>query len=414
MVGRGRMAASQVLYLSSAIGLGHLSKDLAIAHELRLLLPDVELLWLAGHPASEALRDAGENVLPEASRWRGGTEVIERTMRDGRIDLVKYVYRSFPSWARNMALVKGVVERHGVDLVVGNEAWEVDVPLIMRVLRFPVPFVLITDFVGMDALGPGLLDRVAAYPLNVLWNFDRTVYTGGKHSAIFIGESEDIADMPLGWLLESKRKHAEANYDIVGHVIRFRPEEYADRAETRRRLGYDDRPLIICSVGGTSVGKALLELCAEAFPLLREHLPSVRMILVCGPRIPLESVRVRDGVELRGYVSALFEHHVCCDVAVGQCGASSTTELAALGTPFIYFPIDGHFEQEVVAARLARYGVGVRMSLSETTPARLAEAILGEYGRPVNRCPLPVDGARKAAQHIASVLSHERRAASPL
>ena len=113
-------------------------------------------------------------------------------------------------------------------------------------------------------------------------------------------------------------------------------------------------------------------------------------------------------------MAGLFEHHACCDVAVGQCGASSTTELAALGTPFVYFPIDGHFEQEVVAARLARYGVGVRMSLSETTPARLAEAILGEYGRPVNRCPLPVDGARKAAQHIASVLSHERRAASPL
>lgn len=399
------MAAPRILYLSSAIGLGHLSKDLAIARELRLVLPDAELLWLAGHPASDALADAGENVLPEADGWRGGTEIVERVMRHGRIDLVRYVYRSFPSWARNMALVKGVVERCGVDLVVGNEAWEIDVPLIMRALRMPVPFVLITDFVGVDAAGGGLLDRMAAYPLNVLWSFDRTVYRGGKHSAILIGESEDIPDKPLGWLLESRRKHAETYYDIVGHVIRFEPEDYADRAETRRRLGYDDRPLIVCSVGGTSVGRTLLELCGQTFPLLREHLPNLRMLLVCGPRIPLDSLRVPDGVELRGYVPALFEHHACCDVAVGQCGASSTTELAALGTPFIYFPIEGHFEQEAVATRLARYGVGVRMSLSETTPAALAEAILGECGRPVAHCALPVDGARKAAQHIASTFA---------
>jgi hypothetical protein len=398
------MAAPRVLYLSSAIGLGHLSKDLAITRELRLLLPEVQLLWLAGHPASEALADAGENVLPEAGRWRGGTEIAERTMRNGQLDLVRYVYRSFPSWAHNMALIKGVVRRYGVDLVVGNEAWEVDVPLILRLLRMPVPFVLITDFVGIDVVGSNLVDRLAAYPLNVLWSFDRTVYVGGKHSAIFIGELDDIPDKPLGWLLRSKREHAAATYDVVGHVVRFKPEDYADKAETRRRLGYDDRPLIVCSVGGTSVGKGLLELCGDAFPLLRQRLPDVRMILVCGPRIPVESVRAPRGVELREYVPALFEHYACCDVAVGQCGASSTTELAALGTPFIYFPIAGHFEQEVVAARLARYGVGRRMSLSETTPAGLAEAILGEYLRARTRRTFPVEGAHEAAQHIAAEL----------
>jgi len=398
------MSGPKVLYVSSAIGLGHVSKDLAIARELRTLRPDVEILWLAGQPAADALENAGERVLPEAMQWRGGTGIAEHTMRNGQLDLVRYAYRSVPAWTRNVRLFKRVIEEHGVDLAVGDEAWEVDVPLIMRVLRLRVPFVLITDFVGMQAVGRNVLDRLGAYALNVLWSGDRSIYAGGMHSAIFIGELEDVADRPLGLGLRSRREHARLTYDVVGHVVGFRPEVYADRAALRRKLGYDRMPLVICSVGGTSVGKALLELCGAAYPLLREMLPGVRMVLVCGPRVPPESLRVPPGVELRGYVPNLFEHHACCDVAVGQCGASSTTELAALRTPFVYFPIEGHFEQAFVAARLARYGAGVPMSLTRTTPALLARTIAGEYRRPLDYPPLPVDGARKAATHIAKAL----------
>jgi predicted glycosyltransferase len=75
----------------------------------------------------------------------------------------------------------------------------------------------------------------------------------------------------------------------VGHVINFRPEEVGDRAELRRRLGYGDGPLVVCSVGGTSIGRELLELCGQAFLPLRESLPGVQMVLVCGPRLPAES-----------------------------------------------------------------------------------------------------------------------------
>ena len=56
------------MYVSSSIGLGHASKDLAIVGELRRLAPGIEILWVAGRPASDVLRKAGENVLPEGTR----------------------------------------------------------------------------------------------------------------------------------------------------------------------------------------------------------------------------------------------------------------------------------------------------------------------------------------------------------
>ncbi|MBW6468176.1 MAG: hypothetical protein K0B85_03325 [Coriobacteriia bacterium] len=381
-----------------------MSKDLAIANELRSLRPDVDVLWLTGRPASDALAEAGERVLPEAARWRGGTAVAERALHDGQLDLVTYVYRSLPAWAYNARLFRRAIEDHRIDVAIGDETWEVFIPLNLRLLHPPVPFVMLFDFVGTESMTGRPFNRMRSYLLNVVWSRDANAFARGLHSEIFIGEIEDVPDAPFGWRLPNRREHARANYDVVGHCVNFRPEHYADRQALRRRLGYDERPLVICSVGGTAIGRELLELCGQAYLPLRSVMPDVHMVLVCGPRLPTESLSAPDGVEVRGYVPRLFEHHACCDVAVGQCGASSTTELAALGTPFIYFPIEGHFEQEFVAARLARHGAGVRMSLAHTTPERLAEAIYELYASPPKPASFPVDGARNAARHIAAVL----------
>lgn len=398
------MGAPRVLYVSGSIGLGHVSKDLAIVRELRRLRPGSEVTWLAGHPASRVLREAGERLAPECTHWRGASVIAERCTHDGELNLVRYVYRSLPSWAANARLFASAVRRSRADVAVGNEAWEVDIPLILRVLRPPVPFVMIFDFVGCDATSPNPLDHLGAYGLNALWTLDGTVYGGGRHSALFIGEPEDVPAVRLGLGLPDRRAHARAHYEFAGHAIGFRPEELADRPSLRRALGYGDEPLVVCAVGGTAIGRALLELCGAAWCLLRESLPDVHMVLVCGPRLAERAVRAPEGVQVRGYVPRLYEHFACCDVAVVQCGASATTELMALRRPFVYFPMEGHFEQEIVAARLVRYHMGRRLRPSRTTPADLADAILCGFGRDVSGPIPPMDGARKAAEHILRAL----------
>jgi hypothetical protein len=394
------MKRPKVLYVSGSIGLGHVIKDLAIVRELRRARPGIDIIWLAGNPASEVLRVAGEKVLPESERWIGASEIAERCMHNGQLNLVRYVYRSLPSWVVNAQLFKAVVNSHNIDIAIGNEAYEVGVLLVMRILSIRVPFVMILDFVGTDPTTLNPLDHLGAYVLNAIWACDGRVYDDNPHSAIFIGELDDIPRRPFGWALPNRHDHAKEHYDIVGHVINFRPEEYADRTAWRRQLGYGEGPLIVCSVGGTAIGRDLLELCGQAFLPLRESMPRIHMVLVCGPRLPTESLHAPNEVEVRGYVPRLHEIYACCDVAVVQCGASSTTELCALRRPFIYFPIDGHFEQEAVANRLVRYGAGRRMSFKGTTPELLAEAIQQEYERPVAYGLMPLEGAAKAAAHI--------------
>jgi deazaflavin-dependent oxidoreductase (nitroreductase family) len=122
------------------------------------------------------------------------------------------------------------------------------------------------------------------------------------------------------------------------------------------------------------------------------------MVLVCGPRIDPATVDAPPGVEVRGYVPRLYEHFAAYDVAVVQGGGTTTLELTALRRPFIYFPLEGHFEQNlVVAERLRRHGAGERMVYSETTPQILAEAVIRQLGREASWPPISMNGARRAA-----------------
>ena len=169
----------------------------------------------------------------------------------------------------------------------------------------------------------------------------------------------------------------------------------------RADLGYGPEPLVVCSAGGTAVGRGLLELCGRAYPLLQQKLPGLHLVLACGPRITPESLHVPTGIDVRGFVPDLYKHLAASDLAVVQGGGTTTLELTALQRPFIYFPLEGHCEQQVtVAGRLARHRAGIKMAFPATTAAGLAAAVARHLGAPVSYPPIAADGADRVADII--------------
>jgi UDP:flavonoid glycosyltransferase YjiC (YdhE family) len=80
-------------------------------------------------------------------------------------------------------------------------------------------------------------------------------------------------------------------------------------------------------------------------------------------------------------------------------------ELAAFRTPFFYFPLRNHFEQQFfVTRRLERLGAGVRMEYDHTSPEALAAAILDHLGKPAHWRAAPVGGTDRAAALLAGLL----------
>lgn len=400
------MNGRKVLYISGSLGLGHVVRDLAIANELRRQNPEVEISWLACHPASRFLTEAGEDLLPEASSYGNENAAAEKAAEKGyRLNILKYGFSARKECLRNIKAFRKAISRRRFDLVIADEAYEIAFAVGTRAVPMAASFMMIYDFFGMDSVTSNPIERLVTYLCNVGLAQFRKLFSDKRHLALFVGEPEDIPDGRLGFLLPNRREYAKTNLKFVGYVFPFDPAEFTDRAKVRAQLGYGEEPLVVCSIGGTAVGKELLELCGRASPIIRKTIPNLRMVLVCGPRLAPESLTVPKDIDVRGYVPALYEHLAASDLAIVQGGGTTTLELTALRRPFLYFPLGQHFEQQVhVAGRLARHRAGVRMSYSEATPAFLAEKAISNIGRTVSYPPIPTEGAQKAAQLIGQLL----------
>ena len=393
------------MYVSSPIGLGHVRRDLAIAGELRARHPDLEIDWLTQHPVTQVLQERGERVHP-ASRWLASESAhIESEAGEHDLNVFQAARRMDEIMVANFMVFHDLVCDETYDLWIADEGWDVDHFLFDNPELKRTAYAWLTDFVGWLPMPEG---GAAEAVLTADWNAERVErmrrYPRLRDRSIFVGNPDDLVDVPLGPELPTVRDWALERYTCTGYVTGSAAPE--DREALRAGLGY--RPgerVCLVSVGGSGVGAHLLRRVASAFPLAEKAIPGLRMIAVTGPRIDPASVPVPKGVEVRGYVPDLYRHLAACDLAVVQGGLTTTMELVAARRPFIYVPLARHFEQQIhVAHRLAQYRAGRRLDYAALDPGYLAEAIATEIDRPVDYRPAETDGAARAAALLAELL----------
>jgi UDP-N-acetylglucosamine:LPS N-acetylglucosamine transferase len=129
-------------------------------------------------------------------------------------------------------------------------------------------------------------------------------------------------------------------------------------------------------------------------------------VVVVGPRLDPQSFPRRDGVSYQRYVPQLYRHLAACDLAIVQGGLTTCMELTANRRPFIYVPLQNHFEQNFhVHHRLQRHRAGRRLDYPEASdPEHLARVIADEIGRTVDYRTVDTGGAARAAASIAQLL----------
>ncbi len=396
----------RVLYLSSPIGLGHTRRDLAIVEQLRRQQPDVQVDWLAQRPLADWLLRCGERVHP-ASAWLS-SEIAHIESVAGEHDLHAFqaIREMDEILLANFMVFRDVVEQDDYDLWVGDEAWELDHFLYENPRLKQSAYAWLTDFVGWLPNTDGGAREAALtadYNAEMLEHVARLPRI--RDRALFVGEREDVVDESFGANLPSIRDWTSAHYSYTGYVTGFDPADIADREALRAEFGYGAEPVCVVAVGGSGVGVHLLRRAIAAYPLAREQCPSLRMIVVAGPRIDPRSLPQTCGVEIHGMLPDLHRRMAAADVALVQGGLTTTMELTAAGRPFVYVPLRHHFEQNIhVRHRLSRYGAGTCVEWDDATPERLA----GEIGKLIGTTPryLPVetDGAARAAKLLAELL----------
>jgi pimeloyl-ACP methyl ester carboxylesterase/predicted glycosyltransferase len=390
----------RVLYLSSPIGLGHVRRDLAVADAMRELRPDLEVQWLTQSPVAEFLEERGESVHPASRLLASESGHFEAESGEHDLHAFDAVRRMDEVLVNNFMVFDDLVERESFDLWVGDEAWDLDHFLHEHPSLKRAPFVWMTDFVGWVPMPDGgereaLL--TADYNAEMVEHVSR--FPGLRDRSVFVGDPDDVVDLPLGPDLPGARTWTEEHFDFAGYVMGERPDP-ARRHELRERLGYGaDEVVCVVSVGGSGVGHHLLRRVAAAHRPASARIPGLRMVVVTGPRIDREALGLPDGVEVHGFLPDLDLHHAACDVAVVQGGLSTTMELIAARRPFVYIPLEHHFEQQVhVRHRLTRHRAGRALAYADIDPDRIADELVAALAHPVDYLPVPPDGAARAAR----------------
>lgn len=404
---RGRSRRKRALFISSPIGLGHAQRDVAIARELRNLVPDLEIDWLAQDPVTRVLENEGEHIHPASRHLANESRHIES-------ESAEHDLHCFQAWRRmdeillnNFMVFNDLVEDETYDLWIGDEAWELDYYLHENPEQKRAAYAWLTDFVGWLPMPDGGTREsylTADYNAEMIEHIAR--FPRLRDRAVFVGNPDDIVPDDFGLDLPNIRDWTQEHYSFSGYITGFDAHSLDDVAAIREELGYgSDEKVCIVTVGGSGVGEHLLRRIAASFETAKSLVPELRMILVAGPRIDAASLPHAAGLEVLPYVHNLYRHLAVCDLAIVQGGLTTSMELTANQRPFLYFPLRHHFEQNFhVRHRLDRYGAGTRMDFDEATPEMIAKAIAQQIGSRVDYKSVEADGAKRAAALLAELL----------
>jgi len=291
--------------------------------------------------------------------------------------------------------------------VIADEGWFVDYYLHEDPRQKRFAYAWLADFIGVTAV-PEDDETQIAHGLE--WNRQMVEHVDGRPDvrdlSLFVGEEPDIVDLPLAPELPSQRAWAAARFGFPGYIAGDDLPKRSAREQVREELGWGDEPVCIAAVGGSGVGQALLERAVAALPALRERLPGARMVAVAGPRIDPARIPGGEGVKVAGFVEDLPRLLAAADVAVVQGGLTTAMELTAAGRPFVYVPLEEHFEQQVhVHHRLRRYGAGQRLHFADAEPEALASALASAHaGGGEGTATVQPGGARRAAERLVELL----------
>ncbi len=239
----------RALYISSPIGLGHAQRDAAIADELRALHPDLEIDWLAQPPVTDVLEARGERVHP-ASAWLASESAHFAAESSGHdLNAFQAIRRMDEILVANFMVFHDVVEAGEYDLVIGDEAWDVDYFLHENPELKRTAFAWMTDFVGwlpMPDGGEREAFLTADYNAEMIEHVAR--FPRLRDRSIFVGDPDDIVPDDFGPGLGSIREWTERHFDFSGYVTGFDPSALVanrdappPRARLPRRRARGDR-----------------------------------------------------------------------------------------------------------------------------------------------------------------------------
>ncbi|MGV7226698.1 MAG: glycosyltransferase [Nitrosopumilus sp.] len=285
-------------FFSSPIGLGHVTRDIAIEKNFQ----NISTKFITGSGAAKILKKLDYNV---QDVYSPPSFIIENgTLKNP----AKWLWNYYQYYRDCKRISDKILQKDKPNLVISDE----DFASLTVAQEMEIPTVLITDVLethftkGIASLIEKKMNKSMQ---EIIKKCDVVIFPE-------IGDDKD-------------------NIKRVGPIVR---ETNYTRDELRKKFSFEKKTIVI-SIGGTSAGLFLIEKSLEAISKIKLD---VEVVLISGPAVDKKFENVKN----LGFVDNLHELIFASDVLISLAGKSTIDEANAYGTPAIFIPIKGHFEQE--------------------------------------------------------------------
>ena len=285
-------------FFSSPIGLGHVTRDIAIANNFE----NISTNFVSGSGAAKILKNLNFKVQdvynPPSFIVKNGTLKSP----------AKWLWSYYQYYKDCKKISQKILQEDNPNLVISDE----DFASLTVAQKMKIPTILITDVLETH-FTKGLASFIEKKMNKSMQEIIK------KCDIVILPENGDDQD----------------NIKKVGPIVR---QINFSREALRKKFSFDKKTIVI-SIGGTDTGLFLIEKALESISKINQD---VEVVLVSGPAISKKFENVRN----LGFVDNLHELIFAADLLISLAGKSTIDEANAYGTPAIFIPIKGHFEQE--------------------------------------------------------------------
>jgi len=285
-------------FFSSPIGLGHVTRDIAIANNFE----NISTNFVSGSGAAKILKNLDFKV---QDVYNPPSFIVENgTLKSP----AKWLWNYYQYYKDCKKISQKIIQEDNPNLVISDE----DFASLTVAQKMKIPTILITDVL-------------------------ETRFTKGLVSFIEKKMNKSMQEIikKCDIVILPENGNDQDNIRRVGSIVR---QTNHSREELRKKFSFEKKTIVI-SIGGTDVGLFLIEKALESISKIKQD---IEVILVSGPAISKKFENVRN----LGFVDNLHELIYASDLIISLAGKSTIDEANAYGTPAIFIPIKGHFEQE--------------------------------------------------------------------
>lgn len=294
----------KILFAAGGTG-GHINPALAVAGEIRERCPDAQILFVG-------TKEKMESKLVPAAGFDFATIDISGFYRQFTLENIKRNIGTVSKLLRSSSQAKKIIKDFAPDVVVGFGGY-VSGPVVRMAAKLGIP----TAIHEQNAF-PGITNKALAKKV------DRVMLTAQAAEKY----------------LEPKNPVTVTGLPVRGEMLR------ADRDISRAELGIRDDQTLVLSMGGSlgaeAINKAMVQVISDNYQ--NKNLYFLHAMGQYGLWVPdklkengvdTESAK---NVEIREYISDMDRCMSAADLVICRAGASTLSELQALGKASILIP----------------------------------------------------------------------------